>query len=68
MKQYRVTVRLPWDSLDMVETFQADGITDLLRVVSQFFKDHFDDVTYRIVCIRHCSSKVVVAIEDIYLN
>lgn len=68
MKQYRVTARLPWDSLEIVEIFQADGIADLLRVVKQFFTTHFDECEYKIVNIRHCSRKVVIAVEDIYLN
>jgi hypothetical protein len=68
MKQYRVTARLPWDSLEIIEVFQADGIPDLLRVVQEFFRMHFDECEYKIVCIRHCNRKVVIAVEDIYLN
>ena len=68
MKQYRVTIRLPWDSLLMVQVFEACGIPELVRQIDRYMVLHFDECNYRVVNVRHCNRKVVINLDDIYLN
>lgn len=63
MKQYRITIKLPWDTVEMIGTFEATGIPDLLHAVRSFYQSE-----YKITNVRRCSRKVVINIDDIYLN
>ena len=67
MKQYRITIKLPWDTVEIIGTFEATGIPDLLHAVKSFYLSH-DESEYKITNVRRCSRKVVINIDDIYLN
>lgn len=68
MNQYRVTVAMPWDTVEIVEVFKANDIPDLLREVREFFRMHFSQCDYKITNVRRCNKKVVILFDDIYLN
>jgi hypothetical protein len=68
MNQYRIFVRLPWDTVALTQVVQADNIPDVMDKVQQYFGSCLCEFEYKIVCLRRCSKKVTISIDDIYLN
>lgn len=68
MKQYRVTAKMPWDTVEMVCVFSAPTIPELIREIAEYFSMHYNEDDYRITNVRRCNSKVVILFDDIYLN
>jgi len=66
MRQYRVSVKLPYDSVELIYVFVASGMVDLFEQVDNLMSATCDE--YDIVSVRRCSEKVGIYVDYLYLN
>ncbi len=66
MRQYMVSVKLPYDSVELMYVFVASGMVDLFDQIYGLMSATCDD--YDIVSVRRCSEKVAIHVDYLYLN
>ena len=68
MKQYRISIRLPYDPVDMMQVFEVVNMADLYRQIDNFVRMHFDGTEYEIVGASRCDDRIAIMVEDVMLN